>query len=183
MGMTRKEINRYIEAMMQEAQRKVKEQIDSEYEARKQILMKKYDLENRVESIREDLFKAEEKINAIIKDLSNDGVMKNDYWRTPIGLVMAASNMMNERDFYLHQFDSDYDQVYQSLMKFKDESIQAVRSNYNILRENTALMTPAKAEEYLISLGFVLPSQDESAAIMKPLNEKFLIAKGVKSDE
>ena len=40
-----------------------------------------------------------------------------------------------------------------------------------------------KAEEYLISLGFVLPIDDESAAIMKPLNEKFLIAKGVKSDE
>lgn len=178
MGMTRKEINRYIEAMMQEAQLKVKEQIDSEYESRKQNLMKKYDLENRVESIREDLFKVEGKINAIIKDFSNDGVIKHDYWRTPIGLVVAASNMMNERDFYSHQFDSDYDQVYQSLMKFKDESIKAVRSNYNTLRENTALMTPAKAEEYLIGLGFVLPSDDKQSNIMKPLDEKFLIAKG-----
>ena len=49
MGMTRKEINRYIEAMMQEAQRKVKEQIESEHESRKQNLMNKHDLKNKVE--------------------------------------------------------------------------------------------------------------------------------------
>ena len=183
MGMTRKEINRYIEAMMQEAQRKVKEDIQSEHEARKQNLMQKHDLKYRLDSIREDLLKVEEKINMIIKDFSGDGIVKSDYWNTPIGLVRSATNQMNEKDFYAGQFNLDGDKAYQSLMKFKDESIQAVRSNYNILRENTVLMTPAKAEEYLISLGFVLPSDDESAAIMKPLNEKFLIAKGVKSDE
>ena len=183
MGMTRKEINRYIEAMMQEAQHKVKEDIQSEHEARKQNLMQKHYLKNRVEAIREDLFRVEEKINAIIKDFSNDGIIKSDYWNTPIGHIKTAANMMNERGFYDNQFDLDRDNAYQSLEKFKEESLRSVRSNYSTLRENTLLMTPAKAEEYLISLGFVLPSEDESTAIMKPLNEKFLIAKGVKSNE
>ncbi|SFN50590.1 hypothetical protein [Proteiniclasticum ruminis] len=183
MGMTRKEINKYIEAMMQEAQRNVKEHIESEHESRKQNLMNKYDLKNRVEDIREDLFKVEEKINAIIKDFSNDGVIKHDYWRTPIGLVMAAANMMSSQDFYNNQFDPSKDDAYRALEKFKEESLKSVRVNYSALRENTAFMPPIKAEEYLISLGFILPNDGESTAIMKPLNEKFLIAKGVKSDE
>ena len=183
MGMTRKQINRYIESMMQEAQNKVKEHIELEHEARKRDLMQKHNLKNRVESIKEDLFKVEAKINSIIKDFSNDGVIKDEYWRTPIGLVMAAANMMSDRNFYDNQFDPDCDKQYQALEKFKEESLKSVRVNYITLRENTLLMTPAEAEKYLISLGFVLPSQDESAAIMKPLNEKFLIAKGVKSDE
>lgn len=183
MGMTRKEINKYIEAMMQEAQRKVKEQIESEHEARKCGLMQKYDLENRVEAIGEDLLKVEEKINAIIKDFANDGIIESRYWNSPLGYIKTAANMMDERSFYDSQFDLDSDRAYQSLEKFKEESLRSVRSNYSTLRENTLLMTPVKAEEYLISLGFVFPSEDESAAIMKPLNEKFLIAKGVKSDE
>lgn len=178
--MNAKERNRYIEHLMVQAQTKVRQECAAKQDARRNELEVKYNLEDRIAKIREEVFSIEAKLSEIAREfLVSEGIHPVDYWRTPLGITSLLGNMLSPQDFMINQFELfKTDKVLSSIQNFENDSIKQITATYNTVRENASSLSPASAEEYMRSLGFDIPEDEVKRAIMKPIDDRFLIVKG-----